>query len=105
MQKGEQTKIIEAKIALFKAEFKVEDQAFFVSSDSAIQCFLFAGNEKVKCVSLSLIKQGFDVRPVMSPTVKKGQERIRVCLHTFNSNEEIIQLAKAIKVEISTTRN
>ncbi|MDC1188719.1 pyridoxal phosphate-dependent aminotransferase family protein [Flavobacteriales bacterium] len=105
MQKGEQTKIIEAKIALFKAEFEVKDQSFFISSDSAIQCVLFAGNEKVKRVSLSLIGQGFDVRPVMSPTVKKGQERIRICLHTFNSNEEIIQLAKAIKVEIATTRN
>ena len=68
-------------------------------------CVLFSGNELVRSVSLSLIKQGFDVRPVLSPTVKKGQERIRVCLHTFNSNEEIIQLAKAIKVEIATTRN
>ena len=34
MQKGEQTKIIESKIALFKAEFKVEDQALFVQSYS-----------------------------------------------------------------------
>ena len=105
ISKGEGTKEIANNISNFKSVFEAHDQSFLISSDSAIQCVLFSGNELVRSVSLSLIKQGFDVRPVLSPTVKKGQERIRVCLHTFNSNEEIIQLAKAIKVEIATTRN
>ena len=66
---------------------------------------LISGNENVKSVSFGLMEEGFDVRPVMSPTVKKGEERIRICLHVFNSDEEIINLANAIKAQIAQARN
>ncbi len=93
------------KIKLFKTQFSIEDLSFLIESNSSIQCVLFSGNESVKDVSCSLIRSGFDVRPVMSPTVRKGEERIRICLHVFNSDEEIISLANAIKVQIAQARN
>lgn len=89
-------KKLEANIELFKATLNQT----FIESNSPIQAVLFPGNEAVKKACINLQQKGFDVRPVLSPTVKKGTERIRVCLHTHNTPKEIINLAKAIKDEI-----
>lgn len=62
---------------------------FFIPSRSAIQCCLIPGNEKVRGIANTLFKHGYDVKPIMSPTVPSGQERIRFCLHGFNTKDEI----------------
>lgn len=36
--------------------------------------------------------QGLVVRPIVPPTVPKGGERVRVCLHSGNTKEEIDRL-------------
>jgi 8-amino-7-oxononanoate synthase len=56
---------------------------------SPIQALIIPGNEKVKEISKSLQRKGYDVRPILSPTVPKGKERIRICLHSYNSENEI----------------
>lgn len=101
LQSGERTMELARKITIFKSQFANVNSDVLISSDSAIQCVLVSGNESVKGLSESLFEQGFDVRPVLSPTVKEGRERLRICIHTFNSDKEIVQLAKAIKVEIA----
>jgi len=62
---------------------------FFIPSDSAIHCCLVSGNNEVKFIAGQLQKNGFDIRPIMSPTVTEGKERLRFCLHSFNSEQEI----------------
>ena len=64
----------------------------FVRSKSAIQSVIIPGNEKVKSIASSLQQNGFDVKAILSPTVPEGQERLRFCLHSYNSKEEITQL-------------
>lgn len=64
----------------------------FVRSKSAIQCAIIPGNEKVKNIASQLQENGFDVKAILSPTVPEGQERLRICLHSYNSKEEISQL-------------
>jgi 8-amino-7-oxononanoate synthase len=45
-----------------------------------------------------LLKQnGFDIRAIKSPTVKQGSERLRICLHSFNSKKEIDGLLEVLK--------
>jgi 8-amino-7-oxononanoate synthase len=61
----------------------------FVRSKSAIQSVIIPGNEKVKSIAVALQEDGFDVKAILSPTVPVGQERLRFCLHSFNSKEEI----------------
>lgn len=61
----------------------------FVYSKSAIQCAIIPGNEKVKSIANQLQENGFDVKPILSPTVPEGQERLRFCLHSYNSEKEI----------------
>jgi 8-amino-7-oxononanoate synthase len=61
----------------------------FVYSKSAIQSAIIPGNDTVKHIATQLQQQGFDVKPILSPTVPEGQERLRFCLHSYNSQAEI----------------
>lgn len=64
----------------------------FVYSKSAIQCAIIPGNEKVKSIANQLQEKGFDVKAILSPTVPEGQERLRFCLHSNNSEKEISEV-------------
>ncbi|KAA3621636.1 MAG: pyridoxal phosphate-dependent aminotransferase family protein [Flavobacterium sp.] len=75
---------------------KYKISACFLPSDSAVQAMLIPGNEKVKAISERLFKEGFDVRPIMSPTVPPSKERLRICLHSFNTETEIEGLIKLL---------
>lgn len=66
------------------------------NSESAIQAVIVPGNENVKKMAKSLQGKGFDVRPILSPTVKEGSERVRICLHNYNTEEEINALVKCL---------
>ncbi|MFD3003424.1 aminotransferase class I/II-fold pyridoxal phosphate-dependent enzyme [Pontibacter toksunensis] len=54
------------------------------------------GTAKLKEFASFLQAEQFDVRPVLSPTVPKGQERLRVIVHAYNTLQEIDGLVKAI---------
>lgn len=75
-------------------------QEHFLKSDSAIQACIIPGNNRVREVSAKLSDCGFDVRPILSPTVASGKERLRICLHSFNSGDEIKELLNLLKREI-----
>jgi 8-amino-7-oxononanoate synthase len=69
----------------------------FVRSKSAIQSAIIPGNEKVKVIARQLQEKGFDVKAILSPTVPEEQERLRFCLHSFNTNEEISQILALLR--------
>lgn len=69
----------------------------FVRSKSAIQSAIIPGNEKVKTIASKLQQNGFDVKPILSPTVPEGQERLRFCIHSYNTTEEISSLMACIQ--------
>lgn len=66
-----------------------------IDSATPIQAIIIPGNEQVKKAAAQLQRQGFDIRPILYPTVPEGQERLRVVLHTFNTSEEI---SKAVEM-------
>ena len=68
----------------------------FVRSKSAIQSAIIPGNEKVKTIAVELQKNGFDVKPILSPTVPEGQERLRFCLHSYNSEKAISDVLQSL---------
>ncbi|HEY1040832.1 MAG TPA: pyridoxal phosphate-dependent aminotransferase family protein [Bacteroidia bacterium] len=68
-----------------------------LSSDSSIHCVIVPGNKEVSDASRSLREKGYDVRPIKSPTVRAGSERLRVCLHSFNTPGEITTLCHSMQ--------
>ncbi|RIV27584.1 8-amino-7-oxononanoate synthase [Fibrisoma montanum] len=69
----------------------------WTDSESPIQCLIVPGNDAARSVAAKAQQAGFDVRAILSPTVPIGQERLRVCIHAFNSEEEINTLLLLIK--------
>jgi 8-amino-7-oxononanoate synthase len=84
-------------IAYFKKQLTILGINNFISSSSPIQCCVISGNEKVKSIALELQKNKFDVKAILSPTVSKGQERLRFCLHSYNSEQELWNVLKVLK--------
>ncbi|WP_037317672.1 pyridoxal phosphate-dependent aminotransferase family protein [Salegentibacter sp. Hel_I_6] len=75
---------------------KLRLEKHFIFSKSGIQSCIIPGNEQVKNIAENLRREGFEVKPILSPTVHKGRERLRFCLHAFNSEEEISQVLKIL---------
>ena len=82
-------KQLHRNISLFQSLLSADLQSKFIPSSSPIQSILVAENETVKKVEASLQTLGFDIRAILHPTVEKGKERIRICIHSFNTEEEL----------------
>jgi 8-amino-7-oxononanoate synthase len=50
----------------------------------------------VKAIASQLQEKGFDVKPILSPTVPEGQERLRICLHSYNTEKEISEVLQLL---------
>ena len=88
---------LKSNIIFFNQEkMRLGLKPLFVYSKSAIQCAIIPGNERVKNSATQLQQKGFDVRPILSPTVPEGQERLRFCLHSYNSESEITNVLELL---------
>jgi len=88
---------LKSNIIFFNQEkMRLGLKPIFVYSKSAIQCAIIPGNEKVKNIASQIQQKDFDVRPILSPTVPEGQERLRVCLHSYNSEKEISEVLQLL---------
>lgn len=85
---------LKSNIRLFKRN--VNKDHLLINSESAIQCVLLNSNQKAKGMARTLQENGLDVRPILSPTVPQGSERVRICLHSFNTRDEIMLLADTL---------
>jgi len=83
-------------IKLFKEQINTESVYPLLNSNSPIQCIVFKSNDKARDMANILQNKGFDVRAILSPTVAAGTERIRICLHAFNTANDINKLATII---------
>lgn len=84
-------------IEFFKTEInRLELQSYFIISDSAIQSCIVQGNEKVKSISENLQTKGFNVRAILAPTVPLKEERLRFCIHSFNTKKEISEVLEQL---------
>jgi 8-amino-7-oxononanoate synthase len=84
-------------IRFFKQELATLEGLVLIDSHSAIQCIIIPGNERCRMFASRLQTAGLDIRPILSPTVPKGKERLRICLHSFNTEAEIIQIKEVLQ--------
>jgi len=91
------TLLINHKIKTYIDLLKETSQNGGISATSStIQTIRFNGNQRAKNAATTLQSKGFDVRAILSPTVKAGEERLRICLHTFNTDQEIQMLIREL---------
>jgi 8-amino-7-oxononanoate synthase len=67
------------------------------ASETHIQSFPIKGNEEAKQLVKWLSFKGYDVRAILSPTVQRGHEILRISLHAFNQEKQLIELIKHLK--------
>jgi len=91
---------LKRKIALFKKSVNKNVSEKIIAFDSAIISLLYPGNENVKQLAKHIQGAGFDVKPILHPTVPVGAERLRICLHTYNTDEELLKLVELLNKNI-----
>ena len=68
-----------------------------ICNESPIQVIGISGNQACRAVADALIANDLEVRAILSPTVKAGEERLRICLHNFNTAAQITALTETLK--------
>ncbi len=81
------------KIQLFK---KMVQQEMLIPSNSPIQSLLITGNTQCREAANKIQQSNFNVKPILSPTVPIGKERIRICIHAHNTNDDIRKLISIV---------
>ncbi|MGH1516913.1 aminotransferase class I/II-fold pyridoxal phosphate-dependent enzyme [Chryseobacterium sp. JK1] len=67
------------------------------SEKSPVQAIIIPNNQRLKQMQQTLCEEGFLTYAIYSPTVKEGSERLRICLHSFNTEKEIVKLTEIIR--------
>lgn len=83
-------------VKAFRNEIKLRTGFELIDSASPIQSIVVSGNSSIKQFAGQIQNAGFDVRPILAPTVARGKERIRICIHSFNTGQEVTKLAQVI---------
>jgi 8-amino-7-oxononanoate synthase len=97
--KGQSMKVERERLYDLVEYFKTESTKLsieLIQSNSPIQCMLVPGNNNAKALEEELQNKGFAIKAILSPTVKKGEERIRICLHSFNTKSELDALLRIV---------
>ncbi|MBF0351857.1 MAG: 8-amino-7-oxononanoate synthase [SAR324 cluster bacterium] len=95
-QHPEMLEALHERIRFFRSQLRSGSAISFLESYSPIQGALIPGNEKARQTALFLQKSGFAVKAILSPTVPAGTERLRICLHVHNQQEQIMRLLEAL---------
>ena len=85
---------LKENIRYFNSLIKADEK--FIPSNGAIHCRLLPGNHNVDIIEAQFEKNDMFVKGIKSPTVKEGAERVRICLHAFNTRKEIKKLVELI---------
>lgn len=95
---NKENKVRREKLAENVIHFRTEMSGKELPShpNSPIQIVPIGSIEATKALATKLTNAGLAVKPIFSPTVPEGQECIRICIHAFNSKEEIDRLIQIL---------
>ena len=65
-------------------------------SQTAIQTFFVSGNQALRAAAKKAQVAGFAVKPIVYPTVAKGQERIRITLNAGSQENDMLTLIQTL---------
>lgn len=85
------------RISLFKQ--LTRENRRIQAMDGPIQTMIVPGNQAARAMEKKLQAAGLHVRAIRSPSVPAGKERLRICLHSYNTEDEIRRLARLLEEE------
>lgn len=98
LAKTEQRKNLEKNISYFKSQIDAfQLNSKFIASVTPIQSFIISGNENALRLAKTLEENDISAKAILSPTVKMGEERIRICLNAQHTSIEINSLLQILK--------
>ena len=97
LDKNKNIQLLKDRIQYFNKKITASGVQNIRTNQSAIQVMIIPGNENARAVAKHLLSKNIDIRPVLSPTVPAGKERLRICIHSFNTEEEIDRLIDELK--------
>ena len=71
-------------------------QEHFLKSRSPIQSFMLKDRALAGKLSEALLREKLGAKVIQAPTVPAGSERLRLCIHSFNTPEEIRRLLQLL---------
>lgn len=89
-QKNKLLKIIN----YFKNKYSINDDK--IAGVGPIFAYLIGDTSKAKQLALQLQEKGIYCKPIVYPTVARGQERLRINLHSYNTQEELDTIMQII---------
>lgn len=94
---AERTKLMQ-NCAYFRS--LTSESSFFIESEpnSPIQFIVLGSIEKTNQVAKKLRANNFLIKEILSPTVSKGREGVRICIHSYNTFQEIKKLVQLLEV-------
>ncbi len=78
---------------------RLSEGHFILNPSSPIQAIVIPDNQKIIQLAQHFHQKGIYAKAILSPTVPRGMERIRVCLHSFNTFAEIDKLLGMVNGE------
>jgi len=90
LETTDRLRALRKNINVFRNGIKVNNLDHkFIESESAIQSCIIGDVVKAKQIAAQIQKENYDVKAILFPTVALGTERIRCCIHSYNSIAEI----------------
>lgn len=71
--------------------------AFRVNKDAPTSPIIPLFTARARSLAEHCQRRGFMLRPIVAPTVPTGTDRVRLCLHASNTNQQVVALCKAIE--------
>lgn len=94
---GEQLHLLQLRIAQFREACAAAGLGERLAPvNGPIHIFSFPGNAAVMAAEAACREAGLLVKGIRTPTVKAGEERLRICLHAFNTEDEVDLLVKVL---------
>lgn len=80
---------LEGLIAFFRTAAKDLLTGSLLPGDAPVQALLTGDTRRTRAMAAHLHSNGFFVKAMLAPAVPAGTERLRICLHTYNTIDEV----------------
>jgi 8-amino-7-oxononanoate synthase len=85
-------------IAFFRQRAEEKGITGLIDSRSPIQAIVTGSNESAMAMAARAQAAGLQVKAILSPTVPQDKERLRICLHSYNTEEQVERLVGELAI-------